>query len=591
MNTNHKNKSPGSLPGFILKHRWAQVLAVLVVIVGLWVAISIIRPKQKSEDNGVSIPVSRGPLRISVTESGTIKSRDQVVVKSQVEGRTTILSLISEGTYVNKDDLLIELDSSSLEDQKTKQEITVLNANASFIRATENLAVTQSQGESDIAEASLDYEFAKLDLEKYNKGEYPQEVRQLQAQITIAEQELAQANDTLDWSKKLAKEGYITETELKGDELDAIRKQIDLDLAKGKLDLLQTYTHGRNLRQLKSDVEQAKKALERVQRRARGDVIQAQADLTAKESEYNRQKSILDKTKDQITKCRITAPVGGMVVYATTGQGNWRGNVEPLDEGQEVRERQELIHLPTTNSMMAEIKVHESSLRKVKTGMLVIITTDTLPGKVFFGRVGKIGLLPDAQSAWLNPDLKVFSTEIYLDGNASEIRPGMTCRAEIIVEDHKDTLYVPVQSILRVGSVPTAHVVTAKGVEPRAVELGLDNNRMVRIVSGLKEGEKILLAPPLAASAVAEESEISVPAMPSQAKPEQATSGTTTVEQARPADQSKPDPEKMPQLSDEDRRKLRESLTPEQRQKLRQQRTQPRDSEPGGAGATRTDNR
>ena len=112
-----------------------------------------------------------------------------------------------------------------------------------------------------------------------------------------------------------------------------------------------------------------------------------------------------------------------MVVYATTGKAG-RGNVEPLAEGQEIRERQELIYLPTTTSMMADVKIHESSLQKVAEGLPVRITVDAVPGKVFMGHVGKIGLLPDAQSMWMNPDLKVYNTEIFLDGDARTCGPG-----------------------------------------------------------------------------------------------------------------------------------------------------------------------
>ena len=52
-----------------------------------------------------------------MVESGTIKSRDQVVVKSQVEGRTTILWIIDEGTYVKKGDLLMKLDDKRVKDR------------------------------------------------------------------------------------------------------------------------------------------------------------------------------------------------------------------------------------------------------------------------------------------------------------------------------------------------------------------------------------------------------------------------------------------------------------------------------------------
>ena len=54
------------------------------------------------------------------------------------------------------------------------------------------------------------------------------------------------------------------------------------------------------------------------------------------------------------------------------------------------------------------------------------VTVDAVPDKRYYGRVGKIGLLPDAQSAWMNPDLKVYSTEIHLDNDTEGLKPGMT---------------------------------------------------------------------------------------------------------------------------------------------------------------------
>src|SRR5690606_6599344 len=69
--------------------------------------------------------VQTAPLTISIVESGTIKSREQVVVKNEVEGRVTILSLIPEGTQVKKGQLLIELDASKLVDQQVDQQIQV----------------------------------------------------------------------------------------------------------------------------------------------------------------------------------------------------------------------------------------------------------------------------------------------------------------------------------------------------------------------------------------------------------------------------------------------------------------------------------
>jgi len=528
--------------------------------------------------------VRRGPLVISVSESGTIQSRDQAVVKSEVEGKAVILSLIPEGTVVTKGQLLVELDTSRLEDEKTQQQITVLNAEAAYIRARENLAVTKSQSDSDVAGAELAYRFAELDLKKYTQGEYPQQLQQADAEITIAKEELQRASDKLDWSKRLAAEGYITRMELQADELAAKRSQLNLELAQGKRKLLEEYTHQRSLQQLQSDVVQALKALERVKRKAAADVVQAEADLKAKESEFNRQKTKLDKIVQQIAKCKITAPVAGMVVYATTGKASFRGNVEPLQEGQEIRERQDLIYLPTTSSMMAEAKIHESSLRKVQRGMPVRVTVDAMPGRVFTGSVGSIGLLPDAQSAWMNPDLKVYTTEILLDAGASDLRTGMTCRAEILVESYGETMFVPVYSVLRVGGKTVVYVQGPRGPERREVEAGLDNNRMIRIIRGLSEGEQVLLAPPLGQSAVSEESErpahgtVPSPAVPTTA-PAPGPEGGAATPQRSPAAPlaatSRPalDPSRLRDMTGEQRKKFFEGLSPQEREKLRKQRT------------------
>jgi len=103
---------------------------------------------------------------------------------------------------------------------------------------------------------------------------------------------------------------------------------------------------------------------------------------------------------------------------------------------------------------------------------------------------------------WMNPDLKLYNAEVYLDSNDSTLRTGMSCKAKIVVEQYEDATYIPVQAVLRVGRDTTVYVVNGRTIEPRTVEIGLDNNIMVRIISGLQEGELVLLTPPLKAAAV-----------------------------------------------------------------------------------------
>ncbi len=444
--------------------------------------------------------VRRGPLTISVVESGTIKSLEQVSLKNEVEGQTTLIYLIPEGTTVKKGNLLVELDASNLQDQLIQQQIAVDNAEAAFIRAREDLAVARNQAESDISKAELDYQFAQEDVKQYVEGEHPQEVREADSNITLAKEELERAAEKLKWSERLYEEKYISQTELEADRLTYNRAQLNHELAVASLQLLKEYTSKRKLAELESNVDQAKMALERVKLQANANIVQAEADLKAKETELRQQRSKFEKTERQIAKTKIIAPRDGLVVYATSVQGGGPRRREPLEEGQAVRERQELIYLPSAESMMAEVQVHESSLAKIRLGLPVRVSVDALPGQTFIGQVSKIAPLPDAESAWLNPDLKVYPTQIRLDGSHPELRTGMSCQAEIVVEQHMDALYVPVQTVTRIGVTPTVYVRAGDDFEPRSIEIGLDNNSMVHMLAGLEPGQEVLLTPPLEAS-------------------------------------------------------------------------------------------
>ncbi|MBI5369014.1 MAG: efflux RND transporter periplasmic adaptor subunit, partial [Planctomycetes bacterium] len=447
--------------------------------------------------------VARGPLLISVIENGSISNREQMVIKCEVEGQTTLLFLSPEGTAAKKGDLLAQLDSSKLEDERLEQQIKVQNAESAFVRAREGLEVTRSQAESDVSAKTLDVQFAEEDLIKYTEGDYPNQLKEAEAKIALCEGELKRAGQKVEWSRVLSAEKYVSGTELEADELAARKAQLDLELARNALKLLKEFSYKRTHTSLQADRTQKAQALDRTKRKAASDVTQAEADLKAKETEFQRQQAKLKKLEEQIVKTKIFAPRDGLVVYATsTGGGGMRGMSEPLAEGQTVRERQELIKLPTAGQMSAEIRLHESKLDKVKLGLPVRLVVDALPGRAYHGTVSKIAQLPDAMNMWMNPDLKVYTTEISVDPGEGGLRTGMSCQVEVLVAEYADALYMPVQAAVRRGAKTVAYVKQGSGSVARPIEIGMDNNRMVHILSGLEAGEEVLLAPPLDSGAV-----------------------------------------------------------------------------------------
>jgi HlyD family secretion protein len=181
MTTSRNSKNKGT----VRKYLW--LAAIVIAVAGGLLAASVNRSVEKNTlptDQPV-FEVAKGPLTISVTESGTIKAKEQVILKSEVEGRSTILSLIPEGTHVKKGDLLVELDASQLMDTRVDQMIKVQNAEAAFIRARENLEVVKNQAASDVEKASLTLVFATEDLRKYKAGEFPMKMKEADSKIRL----------------------------------------------------------------------------------------------------------------------------------------------------------------------------------------------------------------------------------------------------------------------------------------------------------------------------------------------------------------------------------------------------------------------
>ena len=473
-------------------------VALLALVAAAVIAVPVYRRlKPAAESSRPVFPAAKGLLDITVTESGTISPSEQLILKSELEGRSTILFLIAEGTKVKAGDLLVELDATDLEDRRIEQTIQVQNAEAAFIRSRETLEVVRNQAQSDVEKAELDLQFAREDLEKYKAGDYPNKLKELEARITLAREEKQRAEEKLKWSQVLFKEKYLSESEIQADELSVKKAALDVELAENNLQLLQQFEYKRQITKLESDVRQTEMAFERATRKAKADVIQAEADLRAKESEFTQNKSQIEKLTAQIGKARITAPRAGLAVYATSTEVRWRGSNEPLDEGQEVRERQELIHLPTASNFIARIKIQESSLQKVRRDMPVSLRVDALPGMRFSGRVTSIAPLPDAMSAFMNPDLKLYDTEIRIEGGGEVLRTGMNCEVTIQVASYPDAVHVPVQCVVRINRQPVVFINTPVGHVRRDVTIGEDNDRMVHILAGLEPGEPVLLAPPL----------------------------------------------------------------------------------------------
>jgi len=140
--------------------------------------------------------------------------------------------------------------------------------------------------------------------------------------------------------------------------------------------------------------------------------------------------------------------------------------------------------------------VHESTVTMIRAGLPAFVTLDSMPELRFRGVVERVAPLPDTQSRWGNPNLKVYNTDVYLTDPIPNVKPGVSAKAEIIVTNVPNALSVPIQAITTLKGKQVAYLLNSGKPEPSTVEIGLFNTRFIEITSGLKEGDRVMLAPP-----------------------------------------------------------------------------------------------
>ncbi|MFO0909667.1 MAG: HlyD family efflux transporter periplasmic adaptor subunit [Isosphaeraceae bacterium] len=403
--------------------------------------------------------VKAANLPVTVVERGNLESSQNEDVYCQVEGQTTIISIIPEGTRVTKGQLVCELDSASLKDQLTNQVITTKGAEANF------------------QNAKLTREVAEIAVTEYLEGIYKQDYETARGEIALAESDMKRAEDRLDWSDKMFKKGYISLGQNISERLALQRAKFSLEQAQTKLKVLEQYTKEKTVKELKSEVEKAR------------------SDELAKQSTWELEKTKEEKLKRQITNCKLYAPNEGLVVYANDPGRGFGQQTPQVEEGATVRERQKIFSLPDTTKMQVNTKVHESMIDRIAPGLRARIKVDAFPETVLMGVVEDVAPLPDPTSFFAS-DVKVYTTKVKIEKGLAGLRPGMTAQVEILVNELENVLSVPVQAVLQYGGKD--HVAIRKpegGFDWNDVELGVSNDKLVEVKKGIKSGDLVALNP------------------------------------------------------------------------------------------------
>ncbi len=179
----------------------------------------------------------------------------------------------------------------------------------------------------------------------------------------------------------------------------------------------------------------------------------------------------------QLARTEVPSPISGTVVkrIASVGEQVDGTATQPLFE--------------VANLSSAELfgNVPADYLGKIRVGQTLPITTDAFPGKRFTGRVVAI-------SPAIDPSTNVGLVRIRISNGAGLLRLGMFLSAQVPLETHKNALVVPSQSVYRDESgQPRVFRVQGDSAEPVPVKLGLEARDRVELLSGVQEGDAVIL--------------------------------------------------------------------------------------------------
>lgn len=364
---------------------------------------------------------------------------------------------------------------------------------------------TNTSDGTDAIEMSLTYiggGMPQIDFHQYadpellGDGEASQKLRKTIDDTLVAQKELGLAQTKLAGQKKLFDRGFVTENDYKNVQLDVVKMENSVKSTVAAQALFLNFDFPKESEKLMSDYLQAQRKLIRSERKAVSEMAKASANQLSAEATERLEHDKIKDLKEQVEKCTIRAKAPGLVLYGAADQGYIFYGQDQIKEGALVRERQTIITIPDITKMSVTVNVHEVEVKKIKVGQKVAVRIDAEADKVITGEVVKVGVLPDTENRWRNPDLKVYKTTIDIEGVHDWLKPGMSAQATITVERLTDVVYIPIQSVVPRGTERICYVLEGSTPVPRVVETGENTIEYIVITKGIAEGERVLLRPP-----------------------------------------------------------------------------------------------
>ena len=440
------------------------VVAILIIalVSGLsWVTYQQLgtRVRPHSQPQYETLTVRRGSLVASISATGVLEAEKTQTVAFEIAG-TVADVYVSEGDVVQAGDVLARLDDTDLRLQLRQAEANLRAAEAQLAQ----LKAKPAPADIEAAKAAL--ASAQAAYKDLLAGPDPDRIASAEAAVKRAKVQLDQAQAAYDRIKWRPDAGRMPQ---------AIQLQlatIDYEQAQAQLRLAKKPPKDSQIAQALSAIAQAQANLDRLQRGPDPNQIAAQ------EANVERARVAVEQARRALEKTVLRAPISGVVAAVDVSAGQLVAAGRPAFTIVQVRP------LHTT------VQVDELDVAQVEVGQVARVSVDALPDREFTGVVTYIAATPTVQGG-----VVTYKTRVELQDDDPALRPGMSVSVEIITARADDVIVIP-NRVMRVNRETGEFFVDklVNGVPKRVkVEVGLRNDQFSQIVSGLKEGDVIIV--------------------------------------------------------------------------------------------------
>jgi len=205
-------------------------------------------------------------------------------------------------------------------------------------------------------------------------------------------------------------------------------------------------------------------------------------DLQYAEAQVLQAKAALKIAEANLGYATISAPMGGVVASVSTQQG------ETVTSGSAAAQAPTFVTIIDLSRLQVDAYVDETDIGKVRVGQEATFNVDAFPDKEFGGRVTAI-----YPKAIIQQNVVTYDVVIAIDNREGLLRPDMTTNTTITVAKRERVVAIPNQAVRREDGDRVVFLQEGDRLVRRAVKTGWKDKTYTEVLSGLKEGERIVL--------------------------------------------------------------------------------------------------